>query len=356
MTSKELLDSFIPLNKSEIYYKNIFLSHNDILDNKPYLDRTTFIKIIHDNPELGEYAPEGALVLPDKFDDDSYFKSENDLNVLVTRHNRYTPLFYNKHTFYEIICVIKGSCEHIVNEKNFTLSEGDICFLPPGMTHAIAVFDDESIILNILVRRSFFNGMLYELLTQDNAITEFFTTSKENAQYLTFHSKEKGELSHLIREMYIEANIETVYNKQVIECQLIMLFSKLLRYYSETMEQNIRSKYKDNQTYEFILYIQQHIDTINLKTMANDFGYTMQHLSKKFKKVSGFNFNEVVKNLKLQKAKHYLTKSNYKIADISARLGYKNEESFIRMFKSSHGVTPATYRQHNVSNVLESLV
>ena len=52
----------------------------------------------------------------DYFDDD----------IMVTKHTRFYPLFVHKHVFFEIMVVIKGSCENTVGGRKLHMTSGDI--------------------------------------------------------------------------------------------------------------------------------------------------------------------------------------------------------------------------------------
>ena len=52
-------------------------------------------------------------------------------------------------------------------------------------------------------------------------------------------------------------------------------------------------------------------------------------------------------NLRIEKAKDLLLNSNQSIYLISTQVGYSNNLSFIKAFKSKLGVTPTIYRKAN---------
>ncbi|MNW21373.1 DNA-binding transcriptional regulator AraC [compost metagenome] len=45
-------------------------------------------------------------------------------------------------------------------------------------------------------------------------------------------------------------------------------------------------------------------------------------------------------------AKILLETTDLKIAEIGAKLQYKNNSAFIRSFRKVHGITPGQYREH----------
>jgi two-component system, response regulator YesN len=71
-----------------------------------------------------------------------------------------------------------------------------------------------------------------------------------------------------------------------------------------------------------------------------------KYISRIFSQYGGKNYNEFCLEVKLDKAKEMLDKTGYNIDQISDRLGYKNAESFVRIFKKRTGCTPTEYRSN----------
>lgn len=93
-------------------------------------------------------------------------------------------------------------------------------------------------------------------------------------------------------------------------------------------------------------YIDTHISTVTLNSMAEHFQLTPAHLSRLFKDNSGINFTDYLSEKKLQYAASLLrehTKQN--IADISRQLGYNTPAYFSTRFKERFGQTPSDYRR-----------
>lgn len=63
-----------------------------------------------------------------------------------------------------------------------------------------------------------------------------------------------------------------------------------------------------------------------------------------FKKIMKMSFNHYVRNVRIDKAKDLLVNSNCSIQKIGERTGYADEKYFSRIFRSSTGMLPSTYR------------
>ncbi len=74
-------------------------------------------------------------------------------------------------------------------KKDFT--EGDLIFIAPGVYHTMEVFDDNSIVFNILLRKSTFSQMFIPLMKGNNLLNEFSSEGLYHSQqidYVIFHS------------------------------------------------------------------------------------------------------------------------------------------------------------------------
>lgn len=47
----------------------------------------------------------------------------------------------------------------------------------------------------------------------------------------------------------------------------------------------------------------------------------------------------------MKKAKELLKEKKYKIAEVSAMVGYRNVNTFIRVFKDFEGISPGEYKK-----------
>jgi len=86
---------------------------------------------------------------------------------------------------------------------------------------------------------------------------------------------------------------------------------------------------------------------ISLKDAAGVVSLSPKYLSRIFKEETGKGFNEHRLALKAERAKEILVKTSYTIDQIADRLGYKNTESFTRIFKDIARCTPSEYRKRN---------
>lgn len=353
MNVQELLNDFRTMSNTEVYYKRVFDHRGHKYFSREYIDSFDFMDIVNTKTEFLADAPEHALVLPEEITNAHHFYGENrEQGVLLFRHQRYTPVFNHKHTFFEIVVVIEGSCINIMNNEEFIMNEGDICIIPPGAFHGVWVAKG-SVVMNMHVQKQFFKDIWSSFSFSQNTLSTFFSnsmfTTNEN-RFLSLHTGNDRDIINLILEMYIEHHYETKYKIQVIESLTVVLFSKLLRRYEDIIVQNNSSKFENSITAQFVEYIEQNIANINLETMAKHFNYSPQYISKKIKNASGYTFSAIVKQLRYEQAKKLLKTTSDSVGQIARVLGYQNAENFTRTFKSICGINPNDYRKNNKTN------
>lgn len=93
-------------------------------------------------------------------------------------------------------------------------------------------------------------------------------------------------------------------------------------------------------------YLERNYDKrVSLRDAADLVFLSPKYLSRLFKEITGTGFNQYRLTAKMERAKEILAETGLTVDEISYRLGYKNMESFIRMFKKIAGMTPTEFRE-----------
>ena len=105
--------------------------------------------------------------------DEVFFSGMED--VFLNIHARYMPVYKHKNQFFNLQYVIRGELHEVVAGQELSFHVGDICFIAPETEHALAVFDDETVVVNILIKRETFRSVFINLLNQEDIISDFFS-------------------------------------------------------------------------------------------------------------------------------------------------------------------------------------
>ncbi|MFH0754787.1 MAG: AraC family transcriptional regulator [Candidatus Omnitrophota bacterium] len=93
------------------------------------------------------------------------------------------------------------------------------------------------------------------------------------------------------------------------------------------------------------LFTDMNFSHVALKDLANEICLSEKYVSRVFKKENDVNFREYKIGLKIERAKALLKKTAYPVYKISGILGYRNPETFMRIFKRKTSFTPLQYRE-----------
>lgn len=85
-------------------------------------------------------------------------------------------------------------------------------------------------------------------------------------------------------------------------------------------------------------------DKITQNSIANVVYLSPSYFSKLFKDVTGYNFNEYVNRIRIEKAKEMLEKSFVTIDDVYQKVGFENRSYFGKVFRNLTGMTPKQYK------------
>ena len=87
------------------------------------------------------------------------------------------------------------------------------------------------------------------------------------------------------------------------------------------------------------------MNQISVSSIAKEFSYNRDYLSRFFKQKTGMNIKAYIHMLKMNKAKDLLTRTNQSIKEIAYTVGIYDEKYFMKLFKKYEKVTPTEFRK-----------
>lgn len=99
---------------------------------------------------------------------------------------------------------------------------------------------------------------------------------------------------------------------------------------------------------DILRYIRKHYaEDLNLKGIADQFGYNSAYLGKKFKRTTGETFLGYLEKVRMERAGELLKNSNLMVYEVAEKVGYKNVDYFYKKFKQFFQMSPNDYRSSN---------
>lgn len=109
---------------------------------------------------------------------------------------------------------------------------------------------------------------------------------------------------------------------------------------------NVRNSVENPIIKKVCNYVDNHLeDDISLEQMASIVGVSSFYLSKLFKEEKGITFITFISDKRLEKSCQLLNESELSIKEITAKVGYNDQNYFSKIFKNKYGVSPKEYRK-----------
>lgn len=206
-------------------------------------------------------------------------------------------------------------------------------------------------------------------LEADRFLQQFPTDKTENARKrfrnFCFEAKHQRisplvlvELAELIVKRLMK-NYESVYSKKTggKDCPIPLDNLNMDAFMEEldlwiagcqkALTEHADTSRKNDKIRQAVEYIHENYQKdLNLAMVSNHVSMNYSMFSNAFKKYTGVNFVNYLKDIRIREARILLEETDKKIAEIGACVGYGNDKHFMKTFKAICGVSPSEYRRN----------
>jgi len=266
-----------------------------------------------------------------------FVETDEALPFDVSLHSvNYVPNHW--HNSMEIIFVLRGNLEAMVNQRKFSLTEGDVLLINQGHVHEVIGLD-VNIIATFLIPFKY----MKENVKGVEAINF--------ACYSGEASKEEKLALDRIRQCLAEM-VQLKHKKGEgyeldMQARMLSVVSILLKQFKRpAMEGAMNEKYMDRML-RIITFIDEHYqEPITLQAIAEREYLSVPYLSKFFSENIGLNFQAYLTSIRLKNTvEDLLRHADAPIADLAMHHGFPNAKSFYAAFKAKYHMTPNEYRR-----------
>ena len=272
--------------------------------------------------------------------------------IYVSRHERYCYPVIHTHDYVEALYVYDGDCRQFICGRTIELHRGDFCILSPDAPHCVLAYEDNNIIINILIKKSLFNCAFFEILKEKHLLAGFFNDilyHSTASPYLIFPTADDGQIRHLIEVMYDENYCRNRYYQNFMTTYFQELILVLLRRYEMYAVVPSPMNTKLNHRIVAVLnYIHVNYSHVTMGELAGFFNYSENYLSKMLKEYTGETFSQLIFELQMKNGALLLENTKKTIAQISQEVGCFDASHFNKKFKKTYGISPAQYRKEKL--------
>ncbi|WP_238476038.1 helix-turn-helix domain-containing protein [Clostridium manihotivorum] len=271
--------------------------------------------------------------------------------IQLGKHENNMPVHYHV-DFSELVIVLKGTADHIVNSEKYFIKKGDVFIINKNTFHGYDNASDFRI-CNIMYKPEH----LYQVgrdLEKSLGYQALFVVEPSLAKESNFDSKLQLTLSDYekVKDLILDMIDEYENKKQGSQTmvyshfmELVVFLSRLHDLSGSGINSNLINIAKATS------YMENNFQNpINLKDLADEAGISVRHLDRIFKehyKTTPINY---LLRLRIQYACLLLKKSDYTISDVAYESGFGDSNYFARQFKKIMGFSPKDYRS-NINDI-----
>lgn len=257
----------------------------------------------------------------------------------------YNMSYRHYHDAYEIYYLLHGERNYFIKDRTYIISKGDLVFVNINDLHKTidtkkGMVFYERILINF--KKEFLDPMLTPMIEQ-----ELSTLLNLNSSVIPMTSEENRLVEDLLFKMLKEDSSSESHSKFYTKILLLQLLITINRC-SITSTNIPKSNDKNENIFRIVRYLNSnYANKISLKGLCEEFFMSESHLSRSFKKVTGFNLISYINIIRIKESQELLITSNKNITEIAYRVGFDSITHFERVFKSIASISPLEYRRVN---------
>ncbi len=232
------------------------------------------------------------------------------------------------HNQLEIYYLKEGTCNYFIDTNTYSLQSGDIVVVPPKVLHSTMYGDKVHTRLLINCDQYYVPMSVRHLLP--------------TMPYIGRIPRIQNEVDMIFRKIRHEYENPDDFSKDALQSQVSSLLILLLR-----SEKNRQAVYSGDNFVEMAVSYMQHnySHPITLADVAKHCAVSCEHLSRSFKKSTGFGFSEYLTLYRLKQAEILLLEESTKsVSEIAYCCGFNDSNYFANRFKKIYGITPSKLR------------
>lgn len=254
----------------------------------------------------------------------------------------------HNHEFIEIMYMNSGKCDHFLDGQHATLEKGNFIIMDHTCKHHFHALADDFELINCL----FFPNFIDPSLTDDSDLYTIlenhnFNFSKElytcNPVGKVF-SDDDGTIKKLLITMHNEFVMKQSGYLELIHSYLIQILIHTMR----SIYTDVKVFSADDTIQNILKYINtKYMEDISLKSICEEYNYSVTHMCAKFKKNAGISFMEYLQKVRIENSMRLLVNTSKTVENIANDVGYLDIKSFYKIFKKYTNTTPAKFRKEN---------
>ena len=287
---------------------------------------------------------------------DNFHAKERHYHIYRTRgstvahHTHY-------HDYYQVCFVTRGRIQHCQAGTEVALGPGDCFIIPPGFSHSIHFLDPASEIYSL----SFGELLFHKGDTRSGARRFLHSLRGEPVRLRVMLEPQRRDMLQslmecLLTQQHLESPPEISAAASLIMSILYVLAQS---YFSQPQNAPALNELTDSR--DALRRCMEYLDThyaepLTLDALARRFGVSRSAFCAVFPQIAGMPFRKYMTHKRIQEAQILIrTRPQWSLSRIAEAVGYRDDSTFYRNFRTVAGVSPTQYRQLYSANFEKTL-
>ncbi len=275
----------------------------------------------------------------------SYFTNDDSFPFFIQYGWHEDTMFMHGHKdFSELVVVMDGSAEHVVEDEHFPVKKGDVFVMGRDIKHGY-VNAKGFRICNIMFRPEALLDADYDIKQHPGFHALFLLEAQVNTTQ-GFRSRFKlspsdyTQLGHIIDAAIDEYSADHPGKKTLLLAYFMQIVTLLSRLYDTPAKTREISGMA-----EAAAYMENHyMEDISIEQVLEISHYSQRHFIRLFSSVYNTTPQKYLMGIRIRRACALLKESALPVTEIAMRCGFSDSNYFSRAFRKSTGMTPSQYR------------
>lgn len=271
-----------------------------------------------------------------------YYKQWVDFHMDVHAHDATEFMYVISGT-----CVVEVESEASERARSITMRKGDLILLDAGVPHSLIVEKDSPCrMLNVEFTFTECEGIYPSMkqLVERNTPLSQLLDRHQNSIVL----RDPSNIHHILKNIVMEMDTggSSSHNVSMTHLLLSQLLVRVARLAAEEPEDRGAASLNQRYVRQAAEYMHQHYDCdIQVKDIAAAVSLHPVYLQRIFRATMHMTITEYLAELRVEKAKMLLARTEIPIIDIADYIGLNSRQYFSMLFKKVTGLSPTAYRK-----------
>ena len=287
---------------------------------------------------------------------DVFRPGENVFIQTSGKHKEFLGVIH-KHTFIELVYVISGNATHLVGDRTFPATKGDLFIINYNTSHAFFESDDASepfVVYDLLFTPKFLDASLLDNVRFESINSSFLFYSLFPAMQagpdIHISGSSYNSFGDLFNKIYQEFTYRENGYLDMIRAYVVELIIKIFRKMGAVSHPEIFNRQAQivDTTLDYLR--QNYQKQLSLDDLAAQVFLSKDYFARLFRETTGMPISALLQQIRIDEACKLLAGTDTKIDDIAGECGFNDIQYFYRIFKKVTGMTPRQYRLNNANS------